>query len=143
MHYGWPADTNFLFKYAEQHDLIQYCQDYVTEVDDDQNMRKIDIVDEHDSACDALRHIVERIGGPSPPRGVGLEPVVQRHDSIIVSLFTNYTLPYAPTHEFKRLLCEQLGFTGEPKWYLDCLNWHWQTEIPECLMIRDSGLYLV
>lgn len=143
MHYGWSADIDFLFKYAQKHGLTRYCQDYVIKDDDDQNIQQINVVDECNSAGDALRHIVERIEGSSPRRGVGLEAAIQSHDSIVVSLFTNYTLPYAPTHEFKRQLREKLGLTDEPKWYLDSLYWHWQSEIPECMAMRGSGLYLV
>lgn len=123
MHYGWPADVDFFFNYALQHRLIRYLQKFVP--DDENGEKMIDVIDRHASASDALEHIVESIGGSSSPRHIELESVVvQSHNPIIVSLFTNYTIPHAPTQEFKKLLCERLGFTGEPKWYLDGLDWH-------------------
>lgn len=142
MHYGWPADVDFLFNYAQQHDLIRYRKRFVAG-DENGKKKKIDVVDRDASASDALEHIVESIGGPSSPLHIELEPVLQEQNGMIVSLFTNYTIQHAPTQEFKRQLCEQLGFTGEPKWYLDCFDWHWQNGIPECMHFVGSGLFLV
>lgn len=151
MHYGWSVDMEFLIKYAKQHGLLRYYQKLVPDEnedldedsDDEKETKVINIVNRYGSASQALCHIVALVGGSSMPLHVGPEVVCQRHGSMIVSLFTNYTLTSAPTDEFKRTLREKLQLTGEPRWYLDCSDAVWQTEVPECMFDEDSGLCLM
>lgn len=138
MHYGWPITMDFLFDYAEKHDLIQYEQslDVGDDPDDNdyENPKIITTVDRYASAREALRHNAVLAGGRVQARKVKIATVVNEKAPVIVSLFTNYTLKHAKADDFKKSLCEKLQLKGEPRWYLDDYIWEWRAEYPDCLI---------
>lgn len=167
MHYGWSIDdemVRYLKNFAERRGLSkkiakqgpdgkieQEAGDEIEpetgdekveqEADDDKKgKRPVYGVNDIVMPNEALKRIVRGTPKSATARHVQINLGAMERFRVIVSLFTNYTLPYGPTSEFIKALGKVLRVKGEPMWYLDAEYWCWKEGVPE-RMVEDPRLY--
>jgi hypothetical protein len=116
LHCGYVADQKFLFEYARNHGLLRECPG-----EREGEMVVLELV----TMTAAVKAIFTELGLSSIP--VRLPQVVTNNDlTLIIALYTNYSMNKKPADEDVRKLAGFLGREGEqPKWYFDVARWRW------------------
>ncbi|KAH9948028.1 hypothetical protein B0H21DRAFT_882733 [Amylocystis lapponica] len=62
---------------------------------------------------------------PKPPKSLRIETGINANHSFVLYLYSNYDLPNIPSDECINKLAKAMGYTENPRWFLDASHVTW------------------